>query len=447
MANLKSHQHSFVSSLNDFLFKPVDNAPLIVFRIIFGFLIAWHCVKAFTSGFIVKNLVTPKFTYSHIGMDWLQPLPGNGMYFYYAAMGICGLMIAIGLCYRFAMLSFTLLWAGVYFMQKTFYNNHYYLLLLLGIIFLLLPANKSHAVDAKLNPKIRTDFMPAWCSWIMVFQIGIVYFFAALAKFYPDWLNGNFTAILFEKTNPNFMLGIFHQKWMHYFIAYSGLLFDLLVVPMLLWKRTRWLAFIASVLFHIFNNFHLNIGIFPLLALSFCLFFFPAEKVRKLFFRNVAVVQNDTATSANKKLVVYFLFSFFLLQLVLPIRHYFIKGDVLWTEEGHRLSWRMMLRQKSGKIKFLIRDRATSEECVFDLKDLLTKKQIKIMATKPDMIWQTAQKIKEYYQQQGKNVSIFVDSKVSLNNKPSKVFIDPKTDFATAKWNYFSHNDWILLYD
>jgi len=446
MANFVFHQHSFLSSLNRFLFKPVDNAPLIVFRIIFGILIAWHCVKAVTTGFILKNLVTPKFTFSHIGMEWLQPLPGNGMYFYYALMGICGVMIGIGLFYRFSMLLFTILWAGVYFMQKTVYNNHYYLLLLLGIMLLLMPANKSHAVDSVLKPKIRSDYMPAWCSWMMIFQVGIVYFFAAVAKFYPDWLNGNFTAILFEKSSRTSMFGIFHQKWMHYFIAYSGLLFDLLVVPMLLWKRTRWFAFAAAVFFHVFNNFHLNIGIFPFLALSFCLFFFPPESIRKLFLRNVAV-RHEERVPSNKKFFAYFFIAFFLIQLVLPIRHYFIKGDVMWTEEGHRLSWRMMLRQKTGEIYFLVRDHATSEECWFDLRDLLTKKQIKIMATKPDMIWQTAQKIKELYQKQGKEVSIFIDSKVSLNNRPKKVFIDPKTDFATAKWNYFSHNDWILLYE
>ncbi|WP_316930169.1 HTTM domain-containing protein [Leeuwenhoekiella sp. MAR_2009_132] len=36
------------------------------------------------------------------------------------------------------------------------------------------------------------------------------------------------------------------------------------------------------------------------------------------------------------------------MQLELPLRHWIIKDDVLWTEEGHRLSWRMMLRSKGG---------------------------------------------------------------------------------------------------
>ena len=44
-------------------------------------------------------------------------------------------------------------------------------------------------------------------------------------------------------------------------------------------------------------------------------------------------------------LLVYFIF-----QIGLPIRHWMIQDDVLWTEEGHRMSWRMMLRSKSGTL-------------------------------------------------------------------------------------------------
>lgn len=447
MANYSLSQKKRFPSLNQFLFKSIDNASLIVFRIVFGLLILWHCIKAITSGFILKNLIAPKFTFSHIGMEWLQPLSGNGMYYYYAVMALCGILISIGLFYRYSLALFTILWAGVYFMQKTAYNNHYYLLLLLCIILLFLPANKNYSVDAKINPKIKTNFMPAWCSWVMVFQVAIVYFFAALAKFYPGWLNGDFTGILFNKSSNEFLGHIYRQKWFHYFIAYSGLLYDLLIVPLLLWKRTRWLAFAASLIFHLSNNFHLSIGIFPFLALSFSLFFFLPEDIRKLFLRNTAVDLETVNPEKNKKILIYFFIPFFIIQLALPVRHYFIKGDVLWTEEGHRLSWRMMLRNKTGNIKFIVQNNDTGKKSTFKLKKLLTKRQIKVMSVRPDMIWQTSQKIKEYYQKKGKNVSIFIDSKVSLNKKKPKVFIDPKVDFAKAKWNYFEHNDWILLYE
>jgi len=47
-------------------------------------------------------------------------------------------------------------------------------------------------------------------------------------------------------------------------------------------------------------------------------------------------------------------------QIVLPSRHWLIEDHVLWSEEGHRLSWRMMLRTKSGSSHFTILDKATN---------------------------------------------------------------------------------------
>jgi len=429
-----------------FLFSPVDIAPLALFRIFFGILLAWHCFEAIFSGWVSMNLIKPRFTFSHIGIDWLQPLPGNGMYYYFGLMGIAAIFVATGLFYRWSLGLFTILWAGFYFMQKTMYNNHYYLLMLIGIIMFLLPANRNYSLDAKIFPKIKTNYIPAWCINVMIFQIAIVYFFAAVAKLYPGWLDGSYIQIMLHKQTLPFWPGFYQQRWLHYFLAYSGFLFDLLIVPLLLWNRTRMYAFVAAILFHTFNSIHLNIGIFPFFALSFSVFFFPASTIRKIFFRSV-IPQKEALIVYGQHTLKWFFIPYFVIQLALPVRHFFIKGDVLWTEEGHRLSWRMMLRSRTGTIKFIIRDNETGKKKVYKLSKILTKRQIKSMKSRPDMIWQTAQKIKQKYARKGKNISIFIDCKVSLNHQPKKILIDPNVDFAKAEWNYFFHNDWILLYD
>jgi len=95
-----------------FLFSSVDIAPLALFRIFFGILLTWHCFEAIFSGWVSMNLIKLKFTFSHIGMDWLQPLPGNGMYFYFGLMGVSAIFVAIGLFYRWSIGLFTILWAG-----------------------------------------------------------------------------------------------------------------------------------------------------------------------------------------------------------------------------------------------------------------------------------------------------------------------------------------------
>lgn len=432
------------------LFLQIDNAPLIIFRIFLGFLLACETFGAILTGWVKENLVTPKFTFSHIGMEWLQPLPGNGMYFYFATMGILGLLVMIGYKYRWSLGLFTLLWAAVYFMQKTSYNNHYYLLLLVCIIMLFLPANKYASIDAKQNPEIKRLTMPAWCSWVMILQISIVYFFATLAKFYPDWLDGTFTRNLLSRSVSNsFLYDIMTHEWFYLFIAYAGIFFDLLIVPLLLFKKTRNIAFIASLIFHIFNSITLQIGIFPFFALSFVVFFYPPETIRKLFLKKKPQVKDTDRDIAyeGKNTILYFFLPYFILQLALPLRHYFIKGDVLLTEEGHRLSWRMMLRTRSGGTDFKIIDKKTGQPLFYNFNEELTYKQISSMETKPDMIWQTAQHIKQHFAVQGKDVAVYANTQVSINERPYQTLIDPKTDLAAAHWNYFSHCDWVLLPD
>ena len=429
------------------LFLQIDNAPLIIFRMFLGFLLACETFGAIATGWVKSNLVDPTFTFSFIGLEWLQPLPGYGMYIYFCIMGILGLLVMIGYKYRWTLGLYTLLWAGAYFMQKTSYNNHYYLLLLVCIIMLFLPAHRYASVDAKQNPLIRKFTMPAWCSWVMIVQIFIVYFFATLAKFYPGWLNGTFVHNLLDYSVTHEALNkIMTHKAFYLFITYAGMAFDLFVVPLMLFKRTRTIAFIASIIFHIFNSITLQIGIFPFFALSFAVFFYPPDTIRKIFLKKKPAVENTgELTSEGRAVFWYFFIPYLLIQVLLPLRHYAIKGDVLLTEEGHRMSWRMMLRSRSGYTNFKIVDKKTGLPLFYNLREELTAKQVSSMETKPDMIWQTAQHIKEHFKKQGKDAAVYADTKVSINGGPYERLIDENTDLATAEWDYFFHCNWVLL--
>ena len=429
------------------LFKAIDNSPLIVFRILFGFLIACESFGAILTGWVKRVLTDPQFTFSFIGFEWLQPLPGFGMYFYFVLMGFFGLAIMLGYRYRIAITSYTILWAGVYFMQKSSYNNHYYLLLLISFLLIFLPANRYASLDVKQNRVSEEKTMPYWISLLFIIQVGIVYVFASLAKFYPDWLDGTFTKNLLSGTTSRpFFLELFSQKWFYLFIAYAGILFDLLIVPFLLFKKTRTLALIASVIFHIFNSITLQIGIFPFFALTFALFFYEPETIRRLFLRKKPKLEDENLSQNlyGKRIVYFLMIPYLIIQIALPLRHHFIEGDVLWTEEGHRLSWRMMLRERNGYITIQIKDLKTGNVSIYDYRKNLTDKQAQNLATKPDFIWQYCQRIKEEYK--GKPIAIYIDCKNSINKKEYKSLIDPNYDMAKAEWNYFAHNEWILLY-
>lgn len=430
----------------NFFFKAIDNSPLIVFRIFFGFLVACESFGAIVTGWVKRVFIDPEFTFSFIGFDWLQPLPGYGMYCYFILMGFFGLAIMFGYRYRIAIIAYTLLWAGAYFMQKSSYNNHYYLLLLISFLLIFLPANRYASLDVKQDRVKEENTMPYWISFLFIIQIAIVYIFASIAKLYPDWLDGTFTRnLLADSTKVIALKKLFLHKWFFMFIAYMGILFDLLIVPLLLFKRTRIFALIASLIFHLFNAVFLEIGIFPFFALTFALFFYEPETIRRLFLRKKPKLEDENLSQNfyGKRILYFLMIPYLIIQIALPLRHHFIEGDVLWTEEGHRLSWRMMLRERNGYITIKIKDTISGEESIYNYRKNLTDKQAQNLATKPDFIWQYCQRIKEEYK--GKPIAIYIDCKNSINRKEYKTLIDPKFDMAKAKWSHFKHNKWIEL--
>ena len=432
--------------MNSFLFKKIDNAQLVVFRVFYGLLVSAECYGAIATGWVRRTLVEPKFTFNFIGFDWLQPLPGNGMYIYFAIMGTLGVLITLGYKYRFSALTFAIMWTGVYLMQKTSYNNHYYLLMLLGYIMAFLPANRDYSLDAKHNPSFRSTTMHNWVRWMIILQLFIVYTYASIAKLYNDWLDLSIIELLMKSKADYYVIGdLLQQKWVHQIVAVFGIVYDLLVVPALLWKPTRKLFLYLSFFFHLFNSIVFQIGIFPYLALAFIVFFFPPKSIRSTFLKRKSEhVDNTPEIPKRKRLILSVLSIYFLVQLLLPLRHHAFQDDVLWTEEGHRLSWRMMLRSRAGTLRMQVIDKESGKMEYINLKDHLTKKQSRKVACYPDFTWQFAQYIKKEYAKKGQDVQIFVKNKVKVNSAKYIDFIDPKVDLASVPWKHFAHNDWIL---
>jgi hypothetical protein len=435
-----------------FLAQPIDNSPLIVFRILFGLLIFLESIGAIFTGWVKETFIDPTHHLPFIGFEWLQPLPGYGMYGYYLLMSVFGLMVMLGLFYRFSMATFTLMWTATYLMQKFNYNNHYYLLILLCILMLMVPAHKYASLDVRRKPAIQSLTCPRWCISIFILELWIVFTYAAIAKIQPDWLSARPISLWFQyKTDYPLIGPLLATDWIKWVVAYGGIFFDLLIVPLLLWKRTRLLAFVASLIFHGFNSAVFQIGIFPYLMIGADVFFFEPEKVRKIFFKQKPSLQlqNNPNIHNDNHLPNQFILGglaiFFVLQIALPVRHLLYPGDVNWTEEGHRMSWRMMLRSKGGNLYFKLKNPKTDEQWNVYLSDYLTDVQAADVATHPDMIWQVVQLLKNKYAAEGiEGLEIYAVSEASLNGRPYQIFVDPAVNLAKVEWEPFSHASWIL---
>lgn len=429
-----------------FLFKQIDNTSLVLFRIAFGFILTIEAFGAIEIGWVRRILVEPEFTFNFIGFEFLQPLPGNGMYFYYVLMGIFGILITLGYRYRIAIIGFALLWTGVCLMEKSANNNFYYLVMLLSWIMAFLPANRALSLDAKYTQKIRSISMPQWCLWVLILQVWIVFTFAALTKLYPDWLSTKVVALHMENRSDYPYIGSFLQNnALHSVLTYGGLIFDALIVPALFWKRTRNAAFIVSLLFHGFNLFVFRVGTLPLLSIAFALFFFSPETLKKRFALKKELNKgSDFIIPRFKKLGLIVFSIYFMFQLGLPLRHWFFTDDVLWTGEGRRLSWRMLVELKEGEAAFQVVDKKTGDQWIYEHEEVLTRKQYRALTTRPDMIWQMAQYIKESHAEWGTDVAVHVTARISINGGPYHAFIDPEVDLGSQPWSHFKHHDWIL---
>lgn len=452
------------------LFSPISIAPLVYFRVLYGLLCAHSMYKYFDDGVIKKCYMDPPFHFTYYGFDWVKPLPGDGMYWLFGVLGVAGICIAVGFCYRFAALLFGLGYAYVFLLEQARYLNHYYLVAMLGFMMAAVPAHYAFSVDVWLRPKLKSFTVPAWTVWLLVFQVSVVYFFAGVAKIDRDWLNGtSLSYMMYNRTEVPVVGQFLREKWMIMFLTYGGLVFDLLVVPLLLFRKTRWIGLFVSSMFHGTNIIMFKIGIFPVLMAfgTFILFFsdllpFPKEQQSK------KRGDGDTKSSAAgeyvwnpaKKITASLLVLFVAIQLLLPLRPHVFSGNPSWHEAGHYFAWRMLLRQKMGappefKTAY-VKDGKKYQSRIPLFSDRLKTVQeknmfwsthwhLRKMNKHPDMIWQFCDMYVQAMRKMGyKEIEVHAFVPVSLNGRPMQYLVDPNVNLAAVPRPSFGPPDWVL---
>ncbi|MDV7392134.1 HTTM domain-containing protein, partial [Arthrospira platensis SPKY1] len=131
--------------------------------------------------------------------------------------------------------------------------------------------------------------------------------------------------------------------------------------------------------------------------------------------------------------------------LLYPLRHHLFEGSVAWTEEGHRFSWRMMLRWKTGYGHFVVFNPADGSRQTVDPKDFLSKKQVRKLYGHPDMILQFAHFLRDRWCDLGiEEVQVYANIKTQLNGRPHQPYIDPETDLAATEWSHWKSSPRII---
>ena len=453
----------------NWLYKPIDIAPLVFFRIMFGILGFADLMGTFLYYHLQKDAYNPdKFQFRYYGFEWVPSLPEPFMSIFLISLLFLSLFIAVGLWYRTATILFFLGFTYTFVLEKAHYLNHGYLFCWICFVMIFLPANKAFSVDVLLKPGLRQKQIPYWPIFLLVFMMGVVYFFGGIAKINPDWLVAMPLKIWLKHKTDSFLIGPYlDQEWVAYFMSYGGLALDLLVTFFLLNRKTRIWAFLFVVFFHFMNLLIFKIGIFPALSISLTLLFFAPEFPRNVlswlgnylpfigsierWWENLLEKRERSAIGTQdywqnalsyRPIINAALILLCTIHLLLPLRHHLFPGDVAWTEEGHRYAWRMMLRSKTGYGQYVIVRADGSKERVKPA-DILGDKQNRKLYTHPDMILQFAHYLRDQYKAKGEEVEVYAEVKTKLNHRKYQYYIQPDVDLAKVEWSMFKTSDWI----
>lgn len=418
---------------------PIDPSSLAVARGLFGLLLLALVVRYLAHGWIDEGFYQPRHFFHYLGLSWVEPWPYPGMYVHFGLMAACAVALVLGFHHRLAALGYGVLLAYAHACDVTAYLNHYYLLVLLCGVFAVVPASATLAIDAHRG-RTRVATMPAWMLWLVRFQVGCVYVFGGIAKLEPSWLVDGEPLRTWLAARPDFPLlgGLFGEPWVALAASWLAAGFDLTIVGWLSWRRTRAVAYAAVIGFHLVTGMMFQLGLFPWVMTAMATVFFAPSWPRQLVARWWPVAPAAPATGAEHpppaRGWTSVLALYGALQVAIPLRHHLYPGDGLWTEQGFRFAWKVMLVEKSGACELRAIDPTTGRRWVISPARYYTPVQAAMMATQPDLILQFAHAAAADLRGQGvATPRVYADCFVSLHGRPRARLIDPTVDLATAR--------------
>lgn len=453
---------NFYRFVHQKLTQPTPTYSLAFFRIAFGLMMSFAMLRFYFRGWVDEFYKEPKLFFPLFDWQWVKPLGGLGLDILVWFLALAGLLIALGLFYRWSMFFFWLGFTYLELLDQTRYLNHYYFVSLLSFILIFLPLDRFFSLKQIITKQKSMLLVPSWVRLCPLLLLSLVYFYAGVAKLNQDWLFYAQPLTIWLKNVDlgwMFLNDLLSQKITAYLFSWAGMFFDLTIVLWLSLKKTRVLAYLAVLFFHLMTAKFFYIGLFPwMMILLTPLFFNPnwpkklAEKFKKTQLNLDSFSQKNTQKLQPvfkkvwaQKMMAVFLIGFFMVQFLLPLRHWLYTGPTAWTNQGFMFSWRVMLIEKTGFVDFKIVDPKTNQKWRVAPQKYLTDQQTKMMATQPEMILQFVSFLEKEWQKKGyEKVEIFAESWASLNGRAAQRFIDPKINLTNKKISLWQSIDWIL---
>jgi vitamin K-dependent gamma-carboxylase len=413
----------------------LDVAGLVVLRVFAGVGVVLFAVALFQGwGPLAGFFDAPKH-FPYRGLEWVRPLSPRGLRAAAAVMGLAGAAMAAGFRYRLAGAASALLVAYLFFLDVLYYDVVTFLGILLLVLLAASPAHVVASVDAARRAVpcrgLRTSVM------LLRFQVGAVYAFAGIAKLTRGWLSGGTLRAMMTGYPPaRWLAPVVAPRSVLIAISWLGLLFDLAIVPLLLWRRTRTAALVALVLFHLHNALAMNLGAVPWLMLGASTVFLPTDWPRRLGLR----LPPTPPCSADPAWMRPAAALWVVLGLAWPLRRWVTPGDPAFHGFGYDFTWALRSRARDCGAYLVVVDRATSQSSFRSIEPGL----------RPDLrgrVWCDAYSIWRSAQDAGRdgNVEVHATAFTSLDAHRPSPMIDPAADLAREPFPLLGVPRWVLL--
>ncbi|HET9934464.1 MAG TPA: HTTM domain-containing protein [Polyangiaceae bacterium] len=433
-----------LSRAREYLRAPVEPASLAAFRALFGVVMGVAALRFLAKGWVRELLVEPSFHFTYPAFEFVRPWSLFGMELHQLALALLAFAVAVGFHTRLAAAAYFVGFTYVELIDQALYLNHYYLVSLLAALIAALPFGRFYSVDAWRQPGRRLGEVPRWVLLVVRLQVGVVYFYAGVAKLNQDWLFEAAPLRLWLPARSDLPLvgWLLEYPTTAYVASWVGALFDLSIVFLLSWRRTRAVAFALVVAFHSMTGILFPIGIFPWVMTCAATLFFAPDWPLRLVGRqtvwespNVRPPGHAAANAPSERYSAPGAFGWLIalhcaLQVALPLRQFFERQPSAWTLDGFNFAWNVMLVEKSGHVTFRARDRLSGRIEEVEPKTFLRRFQEIAMAQDPALVRQAALEVAKQMRARGREVAVYADAIASLNGRPAQALVDPNVDLT-----------------
>jgi hypothetical protein len=266
-----------------------------------------------------------------------------------------------------------------------------------------------------------------------------VYVFAGIAKCYPAWIHGR----TMEAMSPDYVLArwlapLFGRHGVYVAMSWAGLAFDLAIAPLVLWPKTRRIAFAVLVAFHVHNAITLPLGAVPWTMIGVSTILLAPDWPRRLF-KKLPPSPPDLPFE-RARLARSLIAAWVIVQLAIPLRRWVTPGDPLFHEVGYDFTWALRSRVKDGFAVLMVLDlttgKITTERPFPQLNDFAAARAMH----DPYLVWLSAKDAAR-----GRKVAVMAVAGVKLNGGKETLMIERDVVLLKVDFPLFRVPPWVVL--